>query len=347
MKKICIALILTLASLSLLLALGGCKLSFVRDSIKKIDGYYVYKHKDDNNHPDEYALFGADSDKIINGVLTVPEQINGIPVTSLGFREHGWGIIEGEHLPMYENNEIKKIVVNHKLTIYGGAFSKLNELTEIEFSEYVLFLNYAVSRESIRSVSLIMDDSLDEILHMNDLHCARLKMNKERKDNQPYLKIYHPENVVALFIADYTRLPVSSFKNYKSLSSLIIPETVTEINKDAFKDCNVDVFVRLDEETFKQTLNNGWDEGVNVEWGFKDEIIVFDSMGGTEIQTESTQKNYVKAKIGETIAAPQQPTKEGYTFLGWFTDYTLVEQWNFAADVVQESTVLVAGWQKI
>ena len=49
---------------------------------------------------------------------------------------------------------------------------------------------------------------------------------------------------------------------------------------------------------------------------------------------------------GDTIAQPAEPSKEGYSFGGWYKEDTLVTQWDFTADTVTANTTLYAKWEK-
>ncbi len=49
---------------------------------------------------------------------------------------------------------------------------------------------------------------------------------------------------------------------------------------------------------------------------------------------------------GKTIAAPDDPVREGYTFLGWFQDAGLTQPWDVAAGKVKSDLTLYAGWDK-
>lgn len=46
----------------------------------------------------------------------------------------------------------------------------------------------------------------------------------------------------------------------------------------------------------------------------------------------------------EKIIEPDQPTKSGYLFDGWYTNETLTDEWDFETDLVQEDMTLYAKW---
>ena len=68
-------------------------------------------------------------------------------------------------------------------------------------------------------------------------------------------------------------------------------------------------------------------------------IITFDSNGGSEVTPE-------EVKEGEMIKTPATPTKEGYTFAGWYKDKELSEAWDFKKDIVIKNITLYAKWKK-
>ncbi|MDE6584341.1 MAG: InlB B-repeat-containing protein, partial [Anaeroplasmataceae bacterium] len=67
--------------------------------------------------------------------------------------------------------------------------------------------------------------------------------------------------------------------------------------------------------------------------------ITFNSNGGSAIASK-------KAKKDEKITNPGAPTREGYTFDGWFKDAACTLPWNFATDVVTGDVTLYAKWTK-
>ena len=68
--------------------------------------------------------------------------------------------------------------------------------------------------------------------------------------------------------------------------------------------------------------------------------ITFDSRGGTDVPVQSQM-------YGELLEEPENPTREGYIFTGWYTDTSCFEAWDLYADTVQSDMTLYAGWQKL
>ncbi len=65
----------------------------------------------------------------------------------------------------------------------------------------------------------------------------------------------------------------------------------------------------------------------------------FNSMGGTAV--ESQERMY-----GDLVEPPEDPTREGYTFSGWYLDEGATVPWNMETDTVTGSMTLYAGWSQ-
>ena len=61
-----------------------------------------------------------------------------------------------------------------------------------------------------------------------------------------------------------------------------------------------------------------------------------DSVGGTDVASQSLT-------YGEVIEEPAPPTREGYTFGGWYSDNALNDPWDFGTQVAGD-TELYAKW---
>lgn len=68
--------------------------------------------------------------------------------------------------------------------------------------------------------------------------------------------------------------------------------------------------------------------------------VTFDSKGGTDVPAQNQM-------YGELLELPAPPTREGYTFTGWYKDYVCDELWNVEEDTIETDITLYAGWEKI
>lgn len=66
--------------------------------------------------------------------------------------------------------------------------------------------------------------------------------------------------------------------------------------------------------------------------------ITFDSKGGTDVAPQ--QQMY-----GEYLEEPEPPTREGYEFTGWYTDYACYSKWLQDHYKIESDLTLYAGWQ--
>ena len=68
--------------------------------------------------------------------------------------------------------------------------------------------------------------------------------------------------------------------------------------------------------------------------------VVFYSLGGTVIESIANVAD------GSTVVKPEDPTREGFIFDGWYlsTAYNENEKWNFDSDVVEDNVRLYAKW---
>ena len=67
--------------------------------------------------------------------------------------------------------------------------------------------------------------------------------------------------------------------------------------------------------------------------------ITFDSRGGSDIAPQNQM-------YGELLTVPEDPTREGYEFTGWYIDYACDDAWDEADDIIETDITLYAGWEK-
>ena len=91
----------------------------------------------------------------------------------------------------------------------------------------------------------------------------------------------------------------------------------------------------LDVVTSNITLFAIWEEVIVIDAY----TVTFDSNGGTEVAP------YTNVPDGDSILEPTAPTQEGYLFLGWYQDESLLIPWNFEMDVITSNLILYAKWE--
>ena len=67
--------------------------------------------------------------------------------------------------------------------------------------------------------------------------------------------------------------------------------------------------------------------------------VTFDSKGGTDVPAQNRM-------YGQLLEVPEPPTREGYTFTGWYKDPGCDMLWNVDTETVEADMTLYAGWQK-
>lgn len=69
--------------------------------------------------------------------------------------------------------------------------------------------------------------------------------------------------------------------------------------------------------------------------------VTYNSRGGTEVAPETNVPR------GALLTLPETPSREGYTFSGWYADEARTRVWDFAADTVEQDLTLYAGWESV
>ena len=68
--------------------------------------------------------------------------------------------------------------------------------------------------------------------------------------------------------------------------------------------------------------------------------ITFDSNGGSAVSD-------TKVELNQYITKPADPIKEGFKFVGWYSDKELTKAWDFEKTVVMYDLTLYAKWEEI
>ena len=128
--------------------------------------------------------------------------------------------------------------------------------------------------------------------------------------------------------------------------------STSEIDR-AIKNVNDDILSALSSALEESIAEKDYNEGTDgdesptyEEYTGDDAVrVYFESNGGSDVSRQSI-------KSGTTAFEPDAPTRDGYTFMGWFTAKNGGEEWDFATPVDSEVTgggkalTLYAHWEK-
>lgn len=69
--------------------------------------------------------------------------------------------------------------------------------------------------------------------------------------------------------------------------------------------------------------------------------VSFDSKGGSDVSMQTD------IMYGDVLELPPDPTREGYTFSGWYIDENCIYQWDSETMLVSQDMTLYAGWKRV
>jgi len=72
-------------------------------------------------------------------------------------------------------------------------------------------------------------------------------------------------------------------------------------------------------------------------WTTNAYMVTFNSQGGSAVSSQMVEQ-------GDLINKPKNPTREGYTFEGWYKESSCTNAWNFTNDTVTSNITLYAKW---
>lgn len=226
-------------------------------------------------------------------VVVIPSKINGVTVETIG---HG----------AFERSAVTSVTIPDSVTaILDRAFANCSQLTNISIPNSVTSIDFSAFEHCTSLKSITLPSSLRNISMFLFHNCSQLTT------------IQIPDSVLS--IQDY------AFGNCTRLETIRIPVSVTSIGNLAFAGCPSSMTVTYPGSKTQWDKINGKDELLNIPLVCNKLEATFNPDNGDPTVTEFID-NDKNSKFTELVP---EPTKENYTFAGWYNgnekfDFTTV-----------------------
>lgn len=226
-------------------------------------------------------------------VVVIPSKINGVTVETIG---HG----------AFERSAVTSVTIPDSVTaILDRAFANCFQLTNISIPNSVTSIDFSAFEHCTSLKSITLPSSLRNISMFLFHNCSQLTT------------IQIPDSVLS--IQDY------AFGNCTRLETIRIPVSVTSIGNLAFAGCPSSMTVTYPGSKTQWDKINGKDELLNIPLVCNKLEATFDPDNGKPKVTKFID-NDKNSKFTELVP---EPTKENYTFAGWYNgdkkfDFTTV-----------------------
>lgn len=245
-------------------------------------------------------------------VVVIPSKINGVTVETIGHAA-------------FEKSAVTSVTIPDSVTaILDRAFANCSQLTNISIPNSVTSIGFSAFEHCTSLKSITLPSSLRNISMFLFHNCSQLTT------------IQIPDSVPS--IQDY------AFGNCTSLETIHIPVSVTSIGNRAFAGCPSSMTVTYSGSKKQWDSITGKDELLNIPLVCNKLEATFNPDNGEPTVTKFID-NDKNSKFAELVP---EPTKENYTFAGWYNgnekfdfttvptgDVTLTAKWNINQYTVQ------------
>lgn len=236
--------------------------------------------------------------------------------------------------------------------ISNYAFEFCGKLESITVPASVVTIGYSAFAftKSLTSITVAEDNAMFSSL------------NGVLFDKQKLTLLKYPEGKAETnyqIPSSVTSIGIVAFENCIGLTSMLIPSSVTSIGRIAFYDCSnlASIFIPssvtiMGYEVFRDCSNlsiyveaasrpSGWDS-----WNPSSRPVFWNSRTITYESNDGSVIPVLFQMVGSSLTAPIAPTRDGYTFDGWYINLNLTSLFVFSV-MQSENLTLYAKWEEI
>ena len=248
----------------------------------------------------------------------------------------------------------------------GASYSaeETIQLTNVENDALRL---YAIWKSNQGTITYNSNNGLSQTKTQNITYDVDLKLNKNTFTKEGYTfkewntksdgtgTSYRDEQIVNIGnnLTLYAQWEINKYTitfnsndgtNNRKTQSLI-HNTVTKLNKNTFtregytfKEWNTKADGTGTSYQDESQISINSNLNLYAKWQLNKYKVVFNTNGGNKIEDQTVD-------INTKVTKPQNPTKSGYTFIGWYKDTNLTAVFNFS-DKITKDTTIYAKWEK-
>lgn len=221
----------------------------------------------------------------------------------------------------YDCDNMTSISIPSSVTSIGNyAFQDCGALESVEIPSSVTSIGYMCFIQCRALVNVEIPSSITSISDGMFVACSSL-------DN-----VVIPNGI--------TEIESGAFQDCKSLTTIYIPSSLTTVGTSAFLNCTLlETVYYQGSVTDKEKMNINDNRFKNAWWVYASHTVTFNANGGTVSTTSKTVTN------GSTYGDLPTPTRNGYSFDGWFTSASGGMQITSSTIVnIYEDKTLYAHW---
>lgn len=283
---------------------------------------------------DAYTV--TDCPKDYSGIIHIPTMYNGYPVTKIG--DYAFESCE----------DITEVVLSDDIVEIGiGAFSKCEKLETINLDSNIEIIGQSAFEECYALTAITIGDLVTEIRDFAFNRCTHLSTVTLGESVQILGRQAFAYTALTSITLNDVIETIGNFAFFDctKLNQIVIPNTITYIGEFAFTNC-FELTIYFE----SSGITGDWDDN----WNSSNCPVVWNYQSiGEDVYTITYYLDggiNHPSNLNEVISSAsfilEMPTKEGYLFVGWYSDSNYTQLVTEINSGTTENITLYAKWEE-